>query len=188
MDRPPPSPMRHNGRNARSRPISRAQRLSAHHTNQAGHGRAWRAIWDRVRACNGVRADRDRTGFWPDPSGFAQIDHHRVGSRSSSLSHGPSRRRLFPGHCPAKLLKSGREWLVISFLVRVRLIARAVLPASFVRKDGAKVRLYSRTGQRPDIPFPADCRSAGAAASSTVGRSHVMGTGGQPSTASDTGP
>jgi hypothetical protein len=35
------------------------------------------------------------------------------------------------------------------------------------------VRLYSRTGQRPDIPFPADCRSAGAAASSTVGRSHA---------------
>ena len=55
---------------------------------------------------------------------FAQIDHHRVGSRSSSLSHGPLPAPLFPGHCPAKLLKSGREWLVISVLWRVRSIAR----------------------------------------------------------------
>jgi hypothetical protein len=45
---------------------------------------------------------------------FAQIDHHRVGRRSSSLSHGPLPAPFFPGHCPAKLLKSGREWLVIS--------------------------------------------------------------------------
>jgi len=55
---------------------------------------------------------------------FAQIGHHRVGSASSSLSHGPLPAPSFPGHCPAKLLKSGREWLVISVLLRVRLIAR----------------------------------------------------------------
>jgi hypothetical protein len=32
-------------------------------------GRASRAIWGRARACNGVRAGRDRTGFWPDSWG-----------------------------------------------------------------------------------------------------------------------
>jgi hypothetical protein len=52
----------------RTHPISRAQGLSARHTSQAEPGRAWRAILGRVRACNGLRAGRDRTGFWPDPS------------------------------------------------------------------------------------------------------------------------
>src|SRR5262245_42792971 len=115
---------------------------------------------------------------------FAQIGHHRIGSASSSLSHGLLPAPSFPGHCPAKLLKSGREWLVIAVLLRVRLIARharfarwlcPALPAYqsptaaiwrglaarnqarwrvIARKEGNRVRLYSRPGNDLTHRFP----------------------------------
>jgi hypothetical protein len=85
---------------------------------------------------------------------FAQIDHHRVGSRSSSLSHGPLPAPSFPGQCPAKLLKSGREWLVISVLLRVRLIARHACSARRFRTlvDAAlKLRLAPGDSQTTSV-------------------------------------
>src|SRR5215470_15024651 len=47
------------------------------------------------------------------------IDNHSASRRSTTIGSAaeralfptaPSRRRLFPGHCPPKLLKSCREW------------------------------------------------------------------------------
>jgi hypothetical protein len=66
-----------------------------------------------------------------------------------------------------------------------------VLPAIFVRKDGAKVRLYSRPGSDLTYRFPLIVEALARLRSKSciidVRRSHVMATGCRPSTASDTG-